>query len=123
MVRRNIQDRAHVGFKIRDGLQLKAADLRDRIRLVCRAERGGRIRCSDISYYKHLFIVRAHDLPDQRGRRRLSVCPRYGCQLSPGIMVCKLDLTPNRDLAGLQHLDKRGIKRDTRTDNAELHVL
>ncbi len=96
MIGCNIENRAHVRRKARNGFQLKAADFRNCDRFWGTVQHFLRVRVSNVPHYKGVWIVRFQNLTHERRRRRFAVRSRNPDDAAPLHLICELDLTDDR---------------------------
>ena len=96
-------------------LQLETADLRNSYTLLCHLHSLHGVRITDISNYKHLTLMSLHNLTKKCRGGRLSIRPRNSQYISPAIVICKLNFSPDQDPVRLHLLHNRKIHWNTRT--------
>ena len=123
MIRRKVQNRAHLRTETGDRLQLKAAHLRHGDRLVRHLIRSHRIGISYVAHHEHLFLVRPHDLAQKSRGGRLPVCPGDGKDVTLPILIGKLHLPGDRNPLLPHRCHNRKVKRHSRTKDCQVkHV-
>ena len=115
MIRRDVQDRAHLRVKMLDSLQLEAADFRHRNGILIHLLHSFRVGISDVSYNENGVSRMLHDGSQKAGGCRFSIGSRDGQHVAFSKSVGQLHLAPDLQSFFLKMKDQRKVRGNTGT--------
>ena len=107
-------------MKLIDRLQLEAADLSHRLRVIRLIENHSRVGIPDVAHDVNLIEIIRHNLAEKRRRRRFPVRSRDRVHAPASDAPRELDLAPHRHADGAEALHHRDVARNSRTHNEQL---